>query len=90
MQKWAGEDQEGLIYKYHIDRTALSLLAQSLVVLNSNTMSQPELYYVGETPYVPGSHLPIVVYRGAIAHCENEDAMKETLEANGGWKKGVS
>jgi hypothetical protein len=55
-----------------------------------NTMSQPELYYVGETPYVPGSHLPIVVYRGAIAHCENEDAMKEALEANGGWKKGVS
>jgi len=54
------------------------------------SMSQPELYYVGATPYVPGSHLPVVVYRGAIAHCETEDAMKEALEANGGWKKGVS
>ncbi|KAI1375620.1 hypothetical protein F4677DRAFT_421889 [Hypoxylon crocopeplum] len=51
-------------------------------------MLQPELYYVGETPWVPGSKLPVVVHRGALTHCENEDAMKEALEANGGWKKG--
>ncbi|VUC29944.1 unnamed protein product [Clonostachys rosea] len=48
----------------------------------------PELYTVGGTPYVPGSHLPIIVYRRALSECENEDAMKDALEANGGWKKG--
>ncbi|XXH00782.1 hypothetical protein Hte_007133 [Hypoxylon texense] len=51
-------------------------------------MIQPELHYLEETPWVPNSKLPIVVYRGALAHCENEDAVKEALEANGGWKKG--
>lgn len=53
-------------------------------------MIQPELHYTGRTPWVPGSNLPILVYRGALSHCETEESMREALEANGGWKKGVS
>ena len=53
-------------------------------------MSTPELHYIAGTPHSPNSDLPVVVYRGALAHCKNEDEMKEALEANGGWKKGVS
>ena len=52
-------------------------------------MSQPELYYIERTPYVPGSKLPVIVYRGAVAQCANDDEIKEVLEANGGWEKGV-
>ena len=49
-----------------------------------------EQYFVETTPYVPGSVLPVIVYRGVLAKCENEDQVKESLEANGGWVKGVS
>ena len=53
-------------------------------------MGQPEQYFVDGTPYVPGSKLPVIVYRGVLADCENEDQVKTALEANGGWVKGVS
>ena len=49
----------------------------------------PEEYFIEATPYVPGSDLPVLVYRKAVADCENEDAIKERLESNGGWRKGV-
>ncbi|CAI7653537.1 unnamed protein product [Penicillium glandicola] len=53
-------------------------------------MNPPEEYYIEGTPYVPGSALPVLVWRGALAHCETEDDMKDVLEANGGWVKGIA
>lgn len=52
-------------------------------------MTAPEQYFVDSTPWVPGSRLPVLVYRGPLSHCQNEDEVKEALEANGGWAKGV-
>lgn len=52
-------------------------------------MTAPEQYFVEPTPWVPGSKLPVLVYRGPLAYCQNEDEVKEALEANGGWAKGV-
>lgn len=53
-------------------------------------MQQPEEYFVSPTPWVPNSELPLLIYRGACAHCENEDEIKTFLESNGGWLKGAS
>ena len=55
-----------------------------------NMVDVPEEYFISATPYVPGSELPVLVYRNAVSHCQNEDDIKEHLEANGGWLKGVS
>ncbi|KAH8883206.1 hypothetical protein GQ53DRAFT_830900 [Thozetella sp. PMI_491] len=51
-------------------------------------LSEPEHYFVGDTPYVPGSELPVVVYRGALKHCQNEEEIRIYLESNGGWVRG--
>lgn len=49
----------------------------------------PEQYFVDATPYVPGSKLPVLVFRGPLKHCRNEDEVRDVVEASGGWAKGV-
>jgi hypothetical protein len=49
--------------------------------------NSPEEYLIEATPYVPGSHLLVIVYRGAVSHCQNEDEIKTCLESKGAGKR---
>jgi hypothetical protein len=65
------------------------LTIRSVFKRNVNMENPVETYFIAATPYVPGSELPVLVYRAVLSHCRNEDEIKTCLEANGGWEKGV-
>ena len=83
-----------LLFRAQISHSVMHLEIHQISKSTSATfkakMQQPEEYFVSPTPWVPNSELPLLVYRGACAHCESEDEIKTFLESNGGWLKGVS
>lgn len=50
--------------------------------------SEPEVYHCGQTPFVPNSKLPILVYRDVLPKPFSEEATKQFLEKNE-WPYGV-
>lgn len=51
-----------------------------------SSVVEPETFFVKPTPHVPNSHLPVVVYRGALDDTSPDNILK-TIEPNG-WLKG--
>lgn len=51
---------------------------------------QPEAYYVVDpTPYVPNSHLPVLIYRSCFPAQASEGAVRQAIEANHWYQGGV-
>lgn len=51
-------------------------------------MSQPEVYYCSQTPYVPNSRLPVLIYRDVLPKPYSEQTAAQSLEKNE-WLHGV-
>lgn len=52
-------------------------------------LSEPEVYYLPATKYVPNNKLPVLVYRKILPEPCDEDTATEFLERHH-WVKGVS
>ena len=49
---------------------------------------EPETYYCAQTPFVPNSRLPTLVYRDVLPRPHDEETTREFLEGNQ-WMRGV-